>query len=283
MDSSKIVAHTTKTLLSMKSGLVSRLPVTFKPDMDCTLNTKYNVYQAGRPADGVPKIQYFGIGIGGKYNVTDTNLSEAFKPKMLDMDLYTPIPFRCLPEDEDSLLTAAERAKYRMRVLRTINGNKYYCYYLKMLEFTDEVYFIYTDPTTQEESLYTLDATNLRPVGKKPTTSGLVDATISDVTACAIAKATITGEEVVEAINALFAGDMRYATVSELGIYSGEDKLVEAFNYQGVKFTHMESMFTVMETKNTWNGTDMSHPSAVDTRRVLFTEGSVMIIGDNLA
>lgn len=282
MDSSHSVVHTTKTLIESKLGLSGRLPVTFNPDMDCTLNSLYNVYQAVQPVT-IPKIQYFGIGIGGKYNITDTDLSEAYKPETFEMNLAKPIPFRCLPEDEDSLLTSTERAKYRMRVLQTFGGVKYYCYYLKKMEFTDEVGFIYTDPVTQKESAYILDPTNLRPTRKKPSTSGLVDATLSEITTCAVAKATITGEEVVEAINVLYEGDLRYAVLSELGIYSGEDKLVEAFNYQGVPFSYQESMCTFMSAVTTWLGTDMSHPSAIDNRRILVTEGSVYVVGDTIS
>lgn len=277
-----MVVHTTKTLIESKLGLCGRLPVTFNPDMDCTINSLYNVYQAVQPV-AIPKIQYFGIGIGGKYNVSDTDLSETYKPVTDEMNLAKPIPFRCLPEDEDSLLTPNERAKYRMRVLQTFGGVKYYCYYLKKIEFTDEVGFIYTDPVTQKESAYILDATNLRPTRKKPSTSGLVDATLSEITTCAIGKASITGEEVVEAINVLYDGDLRYGVLSELGVYAGEDNLVEAFNYQGIKFSYTESMCTYMSAVTTWNGTDMSHPSATDTRRFLFTEGSIYVTGDTIS
>ncbi len=270
------VAYSAKTLLGMKNTLCSILPITFTPNMDCTLNSKYSVYQAVTPSE-VPKIRYYGIGIGGKYNVTDTDLSEAYKPSMKDMDLYVPIPFRCLAEDEDSLLTSTERAKYRMRVLTTINGVKYYCYYLKALEYTDEMYFSYVDPDTNQEVVYTLDATNLRPTGTKPSTSGVTDVTTTDISAYAIANVVINNEEIAEAVNILYNGDLRRCVISELGIYTGIDSTVEALDYQSVRFSYLESVYTQLATKHTWNGTDLSQAGSYLSSKVCFTDAGILV------
>lgn len=280
-DTTHVVAATSKTVLNMINNIYARTPLTFVPNMQTTLNTKYGFNQAVQPTS-VPKILYFGIGIGGKYNVTDTNLSAAYKPSMAEMDLYSQLPFRCLPEDEDDNLSASERAKYRLRIPRVINGVKYYLYYLKMLEYTDNVYLRYIDPSTGQELAYELDTSNLNPVGKIPSTSGLVDTTITDITVYCVANAVITGSEVVEAVNVLYGGDLRYAVISELGVYSGQEQTVTTVNSQSVSFSYTDAIYVQLATKNTWNGFDMHDTAVTDTRKVIISEGSVMILADGV-
>lgn len=266
-----------KSLSGIKVELESVLPITFSPDMTCSLNAKYSIYPALKPTT-LPKIMFFGMGIGGKYNTTDDAGAAAGNPLRAEMDLYKPIPFRCLTEDEDYQLTSAERAQYRMRYPTTINGVKYFCYYLKKLEFVDSIDFTITDPVTHEETPYTLDPANLYPKIQVPSTTGTVDASVSEVIASATATANFTGPEVIEAINVLYNGDLRYGVISELAVYSGVDTVVDDFNVQGQQFSYTESIYTQMVTKYTWLGVAMTNPTANESMKVQFTSGSNLVV-----
>jgi len=77
------------------------------------------------------KIQYFCIGTGGIENSSPLLMS---KPRNYETRLYNMVPFRCIKEGVETDLTEAERAKYRIRRRRMINGEWYIVYYLKKFE-----------------------------------------------------------------------------------------------------------------------------------------------------
>ena len=177
MENINTVAYATKSLMSGKLTLSQLLPIEFVPDMNTTLNYKYNVYPTLQPS-GPPKVRYFGIGIGGRYIVDDNALTAAFKPDQPEMDLYRPIPFRLVPVDED--ITAAERNSYRMRLRMTVRDTEYYAYYLKLVEFEEGVQFTRVNPATFEEEPYEINTTYLNPIGVRPSTSGVTAATLPE-------------------------------------------------------------------------------------------------------
>ncbi len=278
METINITSHATRSLMSGKLSLAQMLPVDFVEDMNTTLNYKYNVSPTLKP-ENPTKVRYFGIGIGGRYIADDAALTAAFKSKLVDMDLYRPIPFRLVPIDED--ISAAERANYRMRVRTTIRDAEYYAYYLKLIDFTNEISLTRVNPATFEEEPYEIDPSNLNPVGVRPSTSGTTSATLQEIKAVVRAKVQITGAEVVEAINVLYNGDLRYAVVSELGLYSGEDQLVSGSTAIGSTISYLESVYTQLVIKNTWNGSDMSLSESRESRDIVFTSGTPMVILQN--
>lgn len=272
---SKIAAsYATKVLLPGKLELCQMLPVTFEPDMNTTLNYKYGVFPGVKPVEPT-KIRYFGYGIRGRYIVNDDALTAAYKPLADEMNLYQQIPFRLVPADED--ISAAEKTKYRMRVKTTIGGVSYIAYYLKMIDIEDKVRYTRIDPKTNEEIPYELDPSKLNPIPVKLNDSGTTDATIQEIKASVKGKVTITGKEVVEAINVLFKGDLRYAVVSEFGFYTGEEKLVDDVTSTGVNFSYTESIYTQLAIKSTFNGIDLSQIGSSQDVNILFTSGSPFI------
>lgn len=80
------------------------------------------------------KIEYFCIGTGGIENSSPLLLS---KPRNWETRLYNMVPFRCIREDTGTDLTEAERAKYRFRRRKKINGIWYICYYLKKFDISN--------------------------------------------------------------------------------------------------------------------------------------------------
>jgi len=219
------------------------------PLLNTTLNAKYNIEKLSLPVS-YPGLRYAGIGISGCYNSNTGNLINTYVPSANNQDLYQPIPWRIRPLDED--LTALERAQYRMRVILTINNITYVAYYLKVLTMPMGVNLKLVDVNNQVSD-YTI-IPNLTPVPVipvgEPNTLGQ-----NKVVAEVNAQIIITQEEIMEAVNVLFEGDNRYGRISEIGIYSGEDKINvigQAANAGTVTYT--ESIYTQLSIHRTSQG-----------------------------
>ena len=131
----------TTSLLGSQLGLSVLLPVAVEEHPELTLNNHLNIAVNANTLNGeVPKLRYFGVGIGGSYNADDSILVSAYNPARTDMNLYRLIPIRCRPVDED--LSDSERSKYRLRQRKTLaDGNEYFLYYLKVLNYDEGVKF----------------------------------------------------------------------------------------------------------------------------------------------
>lgn len=216
---------------------------------DTTINSKYNVYHNLIPEEmPVPKIMYFGLGINGFYNIDDGNMSAPYHPAADELDLYEPIPLRCVPVNND--LSDAERSLYRMRVEKTFNGERYYCYYLKKITLIDNsVLLTRTNPIKKTEEPFELDPSKLIPIPTIPTTSGEVEGTITQINASLKLGINWVGSEVLEAINVIYGGDMRRAKISEVGIYSGIDYEVTGYNATNSEIHYTEAIYTQLAYK----------------------------------
>mgnify|MGYP006423484965 CR=1 FL=1 len=228
-------------------------------DIETTLNSKHNVFPERVPTRHTT-LKYFGIGIGGRFNVNDDNLTAPHAIKTTNMDLYRPIPFRCVPVEQD--LTPDERVNYRIRALETIRGEQYICYYLKALNFLDnKVVLTETNPVTGNEEQHILDVSELTPTPPATTPNGREDQI--EVNATVSVGLPITGEEVTEAINVMFDGDLRRAVISEIGLYAGEDATVSTTDVSGSSFTYTEAILAQLVAHYTFNGSDLSRPDSV--------------------
>ena len=269
-------AYTQKTILGTIRELWSYAGLSPNYDISSTLNSKYGVFPSLTPSS-LPIAQYFGIGIGGSVNVNNSNLSEAIPPSMTDMDLYSPLPFRCVPIEQD--LTPAEQALYRMRTKITVNGSQYFAYYLKLLTYTDSsVKLTTTNPTTNLETPYALDYADLTPTSPSITTNGVITANANEVNISVTASLPITGVEVIEAVNVLYNGDLRYAKISELGIYSGRDQSVTGIDGNGNPLTYTEAILAQLNIKRTSLGTDFSNPNMAQTFTVRLGSGDLLLV-----
>lgn len=253
--------RTVKTLLGVQRQMESILDISPINDPQTTLNTKYGV-KADTPltTNGRPKIRYFGVGINGFRNIDDTNLSEPNEVRATNMDLYTPLPIKCVPFEQD--LSAVERANYRMRVVTTISGEQYVLYYLKKLNMLDATVSFTQKNSEGVEEPYTIDYANMSPTPPDPSINGVVNDASQDINVSASAQLLVLGEEIQEAIQVIYGGDMRYAKISEIGLYQGEDQSVTANDFSGTPFNYTEAIMTQLAMHRTWNGTDMSTPSS---------------------
>lgn len=240
-----------------------------------TINYKRGVLK-DETINQYPRIRYFGIGIRGYANITsENNIAQPFMPSPANMDLYEPIPFRCVPEP----LSQEEAQKYRMVVKTTIGGKVYYQYWLKLLEFETDTPKL-TEIKDNQESSYIFDNANLNPVptdliGTDVTTS---DKIVTQVSLTAIRK--ITGAEVTEVINAMYGGDLRRARISELGLYTGVEKagvsLSDSFTDNTVKYTYNEAAHVQLASHLCCVGYDLSNPETVVTERCVIENGSAI-------
>ena len=240
------------TLLGSKLGLSLLLPLNQGTETEHTLNRLFNVFPGENLNGETPKLKYFGVGIRGCYNADDGILQSAYNPKRTDMNLYSLIPIRCRPVDED--LSAAERSRYRLRVRKLINGNEYFCYYLKVLNYTsNEVKFKRVNITTGREEAYELDDNYLNPTPERPSTDTTIETSANSVIAYAEATVDVAASEVLEYIRVNYNGDTRYAKISELGFFTGVDVEVTA---GGV--TYLESIHTQLYNHVTWLGANLT-------------------------
>ena len=264
-----------KTITRWINEIQSSTNAEYQLLFDTTLNHKYSIYPTQQPTS-VPKILYFGLGLNGFYNVDDGNMSAPYRPTADELDLYEPIPMRCVPVDED--LSPDARANYRMRRRETINGQDYYCYYLKKLTLNDTtVRLVRTNPITKEEEPYELSEGMLTPVPSIPSVSGEVSGTMNEVNATLSLGLSWLGSEVLEAINIKYNGDMRRAKISEIGIYSGEDATVTGFDASGASFSYVESIYTQLAYKICNIGSVITSPSYDGSRSLILNNSSNLL------
>ena len=265
--------YDTVTLLGSEIGLASILPVDFTLRQEYTLNADLNIF----PNEEItvrPKLRYYGVGINGCYNVDDSILSAAYNPQRMNMNLYHRIPFRCVPIDED--LTDEEREKYRLRQRKTINGQEYFLYWLKVIDYTGDIQFKRINPADGSEEAYELDPSYLHPTPVKPSTNLTLIKSQVNVIAYTTAVLTIEASEVLEYIKAYYEGDTRYAKISEIGFYTGVDKEVTGLTAQNTAFNYTEAIYTMLYDHATWQGTPLSHePDKIESVYQICSNGAI--------
>ena len=278
--SDKFPERAVKTLIGDLNDAEDRLPGTYPVYPITSLNHLYNVYPGESSIiTDAPGIMYFGIGTNGFYNVDDKTGCEPYVPKKHENNLYEPLPFRVVPIESD--LSDAERLKYRMRVEITINGIHYWAYYLKLLEIVDVSSKISRiDPVTGVATPYEFSSEYLTPTPTKTSTSGTSDGSITEVVVTKQVRAEVLGSEVYEAVNILYDGDLTRAKISEWGIFSGVDKVMQGVGYDGIAVPYTEAIYAQMGYKLCNTGTGIH--SASQTHGRIFTFGNGKLIHQDL-
>lgn len=279
--SNLVVVQNTNTIIGIVNQLSGFMDSQFVPRLDTTINAKRNVLASQVPATK-PTIKYFGIGTRGYYNVDDDTLSSPYKPSAKNLDLHRPIPLRVVPVGED--LPLVERDKYRMRTKETIDGEDYYLYWLKVLNFSAApVDITSVDPDTLDTTDYVFDPSDLYPTPVKGTGTDTVDSVTSKVIVSSTGESLITGEEISEAINIIYGGDLRMARISEWGFYSGvesEISVVDNDTDPGTSdpITLKEVAYCQLSTHRCTTGVDMSDPTSTASQTISIENGTVSLI-----
>jgi hypothetical protein len=273
------IVLSTKSIIGAINELTSLLKFT-QTTSDLTRTTqnyKYSVY----PDLTTTNIQLntFGIGTMGSYNIDDENLSQPYAPHSTELSLYRPLPFRCVPYDED--LTATERQDYRMRTVYTkTSGDKYWCYYQKKIQFTNNsIQVMRIDPDTKLETPYEFTLESLmNPQPNKPATSGYTSGMIEEVRVYAKVALVITGQEIHEAVNVMFDGDLRQARISEIGLFCGEDRQVTGYSSNNTPFAYTETIQSTLLTKSCFLPIPFETEQAYHTRDLVISSSNIMLL-----
>lgn len=273
--------RSTVTLLGSKNALENNLGVTPKYDTSTTINSLYNVFPTLTPSTGRVTEQYFGIGIGGDYSSGVDNLLNAQELSSTNMNLYKQIPFRAVPLEND--LTGAEQAQYRIRSVQSINGQQFALYYLKKIVLSDaQVQFAKYDPNTGSDQPYTLDPSQLSPKPPATPVDGTTTNITEEITVSIDGTMPILGSEIIEVVNALYGGDMRYAMISEIGIYSGVDQQLTTTDIKGNNFTYTEAVFAQLAQAHTFIRKSFVSADSTYSPSFKFTAGNMCIAQNSL-
>lgn len=203
--------------------------------LETTLNHKYAVDKA-IPTAMLEKVKssysilYYGIGIEGYF--TKNGIKNPYRPDNKELDLYRPIPFRCVKSISE--LTLFERETYRLPQPTMIDGEEYLCFYLKKLkQFRPEVLF-YSVNQDGQENTYELTSDELFPT---PTTSNYLSNTPGNTSHKGISiefnHLSILTQE-YEDIRKYFFNNAETFELSEFGLYTGydDDPNNKAYNVQ---------------------------------------------------
>jgi hypothetical protein len=248
-ESTKAITHSINTLMGNCAELAAYLPIKFPYEnyIESTINHRYNVFENELPHAGqVPQLAYYGIGRAGYYHTDDKNVPQPFIPKQVNMAPVEMLPFRVVPWDED--LSPEVRAGYRMRVpITDSDDNKYWAYYLKPIVIDPNgIQLTTVDPQDNTEKPYVINPENLyTPSYSKQADTGFVTARPT-INVSATINLPLRGSEVLEGINALYNGDLRYAVISERALFTGIDRRVTGYDHQNKPFEYTEAIFTQM-------------------------------------
>lgn len=264
-------SRSVSTLLAVNNQLMFTSGGNLVSDINTTINYKRGVLtnvDLEALGGALPRVRYFGIGIKGFANLTsENNLAQPYVPSPEHYDLYEPIPFRCVPNFP---LSAEEAKDYRMVTTKTIDGIKYYLYWLKKISYENStISFSKIEGST--ETTYTVDATS----NLNPAPADLNDVDIQSAKRRIVASISgickITGTEVLEAINVLYGGDMRRARVSEIGLYAGVEVSLDA---EGDLPARVEAAYTQLYTHECNLGELFPNEGHVHVRRVSLHNGA---------
>lgn len=279
----------TKTAMMAIHQLQDLNPVAIRQFKNVTLNSKYNILKDVFPIEK-PTLKYFGIGINGFKNIDNVNSSAPYIPDFKNFYLYEQIPFRVVPVNED--LTPEERTNYRMRVLQVIGGVSYWCYYLKkLIPLSSELIIAETDIATGDETIIDeFDESNYQSTPNLTVLEG-TDSLTKETNVYVPYSALITGEEVVEAINLLKDGNLLKARISEIGLFTGVDRIVNLdtngfivtnnMNYEAPitpgQYNYTEALYAHLGYHYTETGTELSSVNATFDFRFRITSANAFL------
>lgn len=252
---------TCTTILAAVNQLSSFLDLRYFEDLTSTLNAKYGVNANVSPIT-TPQLRYFGCGVKGFKNTDMNQGSRRYDPACSEMDLYMPIPIRCVPVEND--LNATERAKYRMRVVQNTPNGKFACYYLKLVTADPSTVEVVVKDANGTETPYVLDPGNLNPSPMDPEVGGIVDASEGRIIVRATLSCELYADEILEAVNNLYNGDIDvYGHISEYGFYSGcEVDVDENENIVTSGGVNKEAIYVQLAKKMCSKGTDLVESGA---------------------
>lgn len=228
-----MVRSSQKTLFATDLHLHQLAGKDYTPLPNTTLNEKFNVNSMMTvPPGEYPTLKYFVIGVGGSSNIENDNMYTISEHGPLDGALFEHVPFVIRPVNSD--LTAGERSKYRLRVLKIIGGTTYACYYAKLLgnleipQYLNKITTVTPEDTSklQYSTISVLDTDMPEILNPTPRTRILDVEKLSSIERVTrLAKVTMEFSEydLNEIKNSIQVLGLNATTVKEIGLCSGYD------------------------------------------------------------
>lgn len=235
------------TQLANYLQVVSYLGLPYEKVANTTLNQKFDIQPSAQlPANAKPSLKCFTIGLGGHSYVNGANgipLSQGIDHSSGDFGLYNHIPFVLRPINDD--LTSAERGRYALRKIITVDGVNYYAYYAKRLDLADVTVRMTKRTVSDGETVideYIPTEDNLSPTPPEIPNTGAITTSGEYLATSSIVPMPFTEADVQELYNVakILFGDERYAIISEFGFCTAIDQNVSISTPGGnVTFTEV--------------------------------------------
>jgi hypothetical protein len=227
---------------SLQTALL--LGLSYETDENSTLNQKFNIRPELKLEGRLPHVNYLCIGNGGHRMIAGADgipYTSPINHRASDAALYNHLPFVVRPINED--LTIEQRERYALRRIETIRGEQYIVYYLKRMNLSNIATFL--EHTVVEEGVlkktpFNATNENLNPTPPDLPHAGVITTDGSYLTSSAILTIQFEEFDVNELVNAalILYENEQYAAISEIGLCSGVDTVVNAsesagaFNYR---------------------------------------------------
>lgn len=220
------------------------LNVDIKPNS--TLNQKYGLFQNEIFGAGEhPTLKYITIGNGGHTASIGSDGIPLINPvphSPRHAALYNHLPFIIREVTDD--LTPSERLNYRLRVIQTIDGINYACYFAKVLDLSEVEPQIELRNNTDgvvTATTFTPGLSDLNPVKPIIPAGGTITSTGNYLAVTGKIKFTMGTDEISELMNAcnIIYGSDNYAFISEIGLCTGTDRVLTG-NFNGVQTAYTE-------------------------------------------
>lgn len=214
-----------------------------------TLNEKFGIQSGVLPtSEQFPRLRYYTIGNKGHQLVVGAQgipKPEPVQHRATDAALFGHLPFVLRPVAND--LTAGERARYALRREETHEGVRYAAYYLRRMDMTNVVpamEYKVVSGGTEQTSPFVPNSSNLNPTAPQVNNTG-VNVTSGDYVSASGRLGLIINEaEAAELLNVakVIYDDEGYAIISEIGLCTGVDKVVQVTSSAGGTFNFNEAI-----------------------------------------
>lgn len=238
--------QSTKTIYAAELDIRRGWNLPFAASPHSTVNEKFGIGNITPPSSGYPTLKYLTIGRKGHGNVigegddtlTDTKYHAGNHPC-----LFEHIPFIMVPTTND--LTPQERDKFRICVVETYGGIDYYCYYAYVFPVGTPIVETrvveFHNGAIVSDTLYVPSAGDMNP---SPVDISSVDINVSEgkhFITQGVVRVTLDAKMISDIVAACITkyGNIRYATISEIGLVGGFDVTVTS-SAGGITRTYTE-------------------------------------------
>ena len=246
----------TRTIYSIMLECLKSVGAPFTLLDASTLNEKYDVPVF---SDKYPEIQYFGVGLDYHDLVNSPTLD--FTDPLhgaADGDVFRPVPLVVRPTTIG--LTDTEKARYRMKVIRVINGIEYIVCYLRKIDYIAPYTNVYEITHTPGNNFLDLiDLNKIHALSPVPKFRNCSDTAIKFAAFDMKLKINLNAGDIVELKNAISimygnTGEAYLSTIGEVGLYHGVEVNtvtdVEAASVQAAYFSRVREPIGVTFSHN---------------------------------